>query len=263
VHSGILAAVIRTASVGTGGAPRWSRAALLFPLWRWRSAGLLLSSLLLLAAICGATAGDDGFYQFDVLKFDIPSQPLMSALQQYSQVSGVQVLYESSSSYGRRSVAVEGDYTRDAALRQLLSDTDLIVYYTHANAITLAPPSVEGTDLPPLDALTSADLVLDTLHVQPEPRDTSRLRDYSKVIENDVEQALKKHPGTKVGNYRVGIRLWIDQQRTIRRTELFHSSGDDERDATIARILDGLVISQSSPPNTPQPVVLMISVNSL
>jgi hypothetical protein len=223
---------------------------------RWSFIGVLILAT-------GAAADD--LVQFDELMFHIPSQPLPSALQTYSHVSGVQVLYESRSAEGRRSAEVEGAYTRDAALRLLLSDTDLVIRYTRANAITLAPASAQNADAPPIEGVRTADFALETLHMQAtSPRDDlSRLREYSRVIENDVQQALKKNPRTKQGNYSVGVKLWIDPSRTIRRAELFRSSGDQARDAAIAAVLGGLLISQASPPDTPQPVTLVISVNSL
>jgi hypothetical protein len=218
-----------------------------------------------MVAVGAATAENDDVNQFGELTFHIPSQPLLSALQFYSHVTGVQVLYESSSAEGRRSVSVDGAYTRDAALRLLLSDSDLIIHYTRTDAITLAPASAQNSDVPPVGALRTADLVLETVHVQApaEHDDLTRLRDYSRALEADIQQALKRNPRTKLGNYNVGIRLWIDQSRTITRAELFRSSGDNERDAAIAGTLDGLVIREASPANTPQPVALMISVRSL
>jgi hypothetical protein len=46
----------------------------------------------------------------------------------------------------------------------------------------------------------------------------------------------------------------------VKRTELFRSSGDQERDDAIGRLLDGLQVSQAPPANTPQPVMVMITV---
>jgi hypothetical protein len=238
---------------------------------RWRTERTLqlaLASVLLMSApisiLVAAPADNDEVSLFREVTFNIPSQPLPAALQLYSQVSGVQVLYETSSADGRLSRSVQGTYTRDAALRLLLSDTDLVVRYTRADAITLTPLSLQAADETPTSAPHSADLVLDTMHIRAaRADDLSRLRSYSRVIENDITVALKGNSRTKVGNYSVGVRLWIDQDRTITRTELFHSSGDRDRDAAIASVLGGLVISAASPANTPQPVALMISVNSM
>jgi hypothetical protein len=238
------------------------------PWWTGRRLQLTLAGVLLALALASslvaARADNDELSLFGELTFHIPSQPLPAALQLYSQVSGVQVLYETSSAHGRLSHSVEGTYTRDTALRLLLSDTDLVVRYTRADAITLTPLSLQAADEAPTGSTHSADLVLDTMHIRAaHADDLSRLRSYSRVIENDVTVALKGNPRTKVGSYRVGVRLWIDQDRTITRTELFHSSGDKERDAAISSVLGGLVISAASPENTPQPVALMISVNSV
>jgi hypothetical protein len=238
---------------------------------RWRTtrtlqltfAGVLLASAVM-SSLVAARADNDALSLFGELTFHIPSQPLPTALQLYSQVSGVQVLYETSSADGRLSRSVEGTFTRDAALRLLLSDTDLVVRYTRADAITLTPLSLQAAQEAPTGSTHSADLVLDTMHIRAvHADDLSRLRSYSRVIENDITVALKGNPHTKVGNYRVGVRLWIDQYRIITRTELFRSPGDKERDAAISSVLGGLVISAACPANTPQPVALMISVNSV
>ena len=45
------------------------------------------------------------------IEFHIAAQPLASALQAYGERTGVQVLYESNSAIGRKSVSVEGNLT--------------------------------------------------------------------------------------------------------------------------------------------------------
>ena len=213
------------------------------------------------AMVSAIAAGDDP-RQYVPIKFQIPSQPLAAALQTYSRLTGVQLLYESGAAGERLSVPVEGEYTRDTALRMLLADTDLVIRYTRSNSITLVPASADP-DAPP-DAVFGgqADLTLDTLLVrrQKPSSDPSQLRAYTGVIQSDIQHALRKEAKTRTGAYSAGIKLWIDNPRTVRRTELFRSSGDQERDETIARVLDGMQVSQAPPANTPQPVMVMITV---
>lgn len=225
--------------------------------------GAVIAAMATGAMVPAIVAAEERQY-LAALNFDIPSQPLASALQAYSKITGVQLLYESSNSIGRMSTKVVGQLSRDAALRELLADTDLTIHYTRANAITLAPASAD-LDGPPSAVFAKADLTLDTLRVRPsaERSDPSELRAYAGVIQSDIQQALKKDAKTRNGSYSAGIKLWIDGPRTVRRTELFRSSGDQDRDVVISRLLDGLQISQAPPANTPQPVMVMITVRSM
>lgn len=222
---------------------------------------IILSAVMVVAMIATIAARDD-VAQFAPMRFSIPVQPLTGALQAYSRATGVQLLYESGATGDRMSPPVDGEFTRDAALRMLIADTDLTIRYTRANSITLVQASSDP-DAPP-DAVfgAQADLALDTLLVRrPRPgSDPSQLRAYSGVIQSDIQHALRKDAKTRNGAYSAGIKLWIDNPRTVRKTELFRSSGDQERDETIARVLDGMQVSQAPPANTPQPVMVMITV---
>lgn len=199
------------------------------------------------------------------LVFDIPEQPLVTALQAYSAVSGVAVLYESGVEGSRRSAPLKGEYTREAALKALLAKSDLVVRYARADAITLDDPSAALADEPPADPLDAADMALDTLHVAgaaPSTPDRDALSDYIAVIQQDLQQALQKTNAAR-GGYRVGLDLWVDPSRTIRRTEIFRSTGDRERDVSVSEALQGLVLRRAAPERTPQPVRVMIVVKSM
>jgi hypothetical protein len=215
------------------------------------------------AMVTAISASDDAKY-LEPITFSIPSQPLALALQAYSAVTGAQLLYESSAANGRMSTSVEGILPRDTALRILLTDTDLAARYTRANSITLAPASADADD-PPVAVFAKADMSLETLRVHgPVDRgDPAQLRAYTGVIQSDIQRALKKDDRTRNGTYSAGVKLWIDGPRTVKRTELFRSSGDLDRDDVISRLLDGLQISQAPPANTPQPVLIMITVRSM
>lgn len=57
--------------------------------------------------------------------FDIPEQPLSSALVEYSRTSGVVIVAAADLLAGRRAPAVRGELTPEAALRQLLAGSGL------------------------------------------------------------------------------------------------------------------------------------------
>lgn len=243
---------------------------------RGRSAGvisrdhrllLLVASVIIVAGFSFAVAASDNVTSSatKMIAFHIPEQSLATALQTYSAVSGVHVLYESGAELGLQSSAVEGEFTREGALTTLLKKTNLVIRYARADSVALVNPAAERVDEPPdfLHGLTN--MSLETLHVtnpQVGP-DRNALSDYIGAIQRDLQQALRSAGKTSSGSYRVGVDLWVDPSRTIRKTEVFRSTGDSERDAAISATLQGVVIRQDAPARTQQPVRVMIVVKSL
>lgn len=196
--------------------------------------------------------------------FNIPSQPLAEAIQMFSQVSGIEVFYESSIAAGRTSSRIEGRYLPDAALQTLLGDAGFAVRFTRPNAVVLSDPSAQN-DLPPTRAMANFDLSLDTIQVRaaPERAGEAQLREFGDVIQSEVEAVLRRNTRIRSGNYRIRVKLWIDPSRTIRHAELAQSTGDQDRDVAITGVLQGLIVSRLPPPNTPQPIRVIVAVRSL
>ncbi len=196
--------------------------------------------------------------------FNIPSQPLATAIQAFSQASGVEVLYESSITAGRRSAPVEGRLTAQHALDQLLGTAGFSIRFTRPNAVVLAQPSAKD-DLPATRAAAHFDLLLDTIRVtaSAEPPSDGQLHEFSEIVQSEVGAMLRKDARIRSGNYRIRVKLWIDPSRAVRHAELAQSTGDQVRDAAIETALQGFVISRVPPPNTPQPVRVIVSVRSL
>jgi hypothetical protein len=195
-------------------------------------------------------------------RFDIPEMPLVEALRLYSVAAGIQVMFETKSAAGYRSVPVVGEFTPEAALRVLLADTDLKIRYVRTTAITLSPAAEPSADDPPAQPITSPDMALEPLRVTVGSDAGDRLREYIGTVQADIQKALRKLGKARQAEYRVGVRLWVDQARTVQRAELFGSSGDRERDNMIAATLQGLVLSRPAPANTPQPMRVMIAMYS-
>lgn len=196
--------------------------------------------------------------------FNVPRQPLASAIQAFSQVSGIEVFYESSIAAGRTSASVEGRYLPDAALRTLLGSAGFTVRFTRRNAAVLSDPSARS-DLPPTRAPANFDLSLDTIRVRAESErpGEAQLREFGDMVQNEVETVLRKNNRIRSGNYRIRVKLWIDPSRTIRHAELAQSTGDQERDTAITDVLQGFVVSRIPPPNSPQPIRVIVAVCSL
>jgi hypothetical protein len=220
----------------------------------------------LLAAFIGVAAAfcDEAPRPASRLRFDIPAQSLIEALQAYSTQTGVQVMFETTSAVGYRSTDLRGEFMPEAALRMLLADTGLRIRYSRASAVTLSPPAAPDPDEPPAHALAAADLSLDTLRVTsaPQSSENSGLGAYIGIVQGDIQKALKKPAKSHRGDYRVAIKLWVGPSRTIQRVELDGSTGDPDRDRSIAGTLKDLVLSQEAPINTPRPIRFMIAIRA-
>lgn len=226
-------------------------------------AAILLASVLALVFAAHAAEGDSGSTAQPVT-FDIPAQPLVTALHAFGRRAGVQVLYDSRSAAGRQSVAVQGSLTPDEALKRLLGNTDLEIRHARSDSITLISPAPPERDLPPPDALTDADLSLGVLRVRANvrPNDRDRFAEYSETVRSEIQRALLKNPHSATGNYRAVLDLWIDPARTIRKAALLQPTGDAVRDSAITSTLQGLIISRATPADAPQPIRAVVAVST-
>ncbi|MFT3763279.1 MAG: TonB-dependent receptor [Pseudoxanthomonas sp.] len=75
--------------------------------------------------------------QSDVHRYDLPPQPLAQAVQHWGQVSGIQVIFDSSDAEGLDSNAVVGEFAADTALQRLLEGTGLVARSAGSGAIAL------------------------------------------------------------------------------------------------------------------------------
>ncbi|MGY3530987.1 MULTISPECIES: STN domain-containing protein [Bradyrhizobium] len=223
-----------------------------------------ICAALLIGGICAVAAQQrDTVAASAAIEFNIPAQQLASALQAYGERTGVQVLYESNSATGRKSTSVEGRLTPEDALNMLLTGTDLKVQYIRPDAITLASRGARA-DHPPASPLATADLSLGTMQVRAtsDGNGSGALRDYSESLQLDLQKALQKNIGSRGGSYQLVVDLWIDPSRTIQRTQLLRSTGDQNRDAAVTAALQGLTVSRTTPANASQPVRIAIRVKS-
>lgn len=246
------------ANLTTAGEARASR-------WTLSPAGRVVCALALILSAAIAT-GEEAAVPVGPIAFRIRAQPLIEALQAFSQQSGVQVMFETAAAAGFRAPSVEGDFSPDVALRLLLAETDLKVRYSRSRAVTLAPASAPDPDLPPMLSLgAGADMALETLHVSgKDTTDRNQLGEYVAAVQSDIQKALKRVNQSRRGEYRIAVRLWVDPaSRGIDRAELDGSTGDPVRDASIADMLHMMTLSRQPPPNLPRPIRFMISIKAL
>lgn len=91
--------------------------------------------------------------------FDIPAQPLASALAAFARQSGIRLAYPASLAAGRFAPAVSGSMASAAALSRLLSGTSLTYRFTGPRTVAIADPAAATS------SAGDGSLLLDTINV--------------------------------------------------------------------------------------------------
>ena len=171
--------------------------------------------------------------------FDIPAQPLMTALRRYSEQTGVSVMFDDSLVRDRQSPGVRGVYSPEAALRQLLQDTGLAARYASPLAFTLM--ANETTTLAHASTVPSQDL---------SDRFAARLQ-------VALLNALCADELTYPGRYRLALQLWLDAAGQVSRTRLLGSTTQPRRDQRIEQLAAALHVNEV-PASLPQPITIVL-----
>jgi hypothetical protein len=173
----------------------------------------------------------------------IPAQELSAALDQFSRATGMAVLVDSQLSRGRRSLAVDGEYTAAQALRHLLGGSGLMAKYARDDAFTLQVAQVE--DVPtPMEKPTAASIAVS--------------RNYATVVQTAIERNLCRSPLTRPGSYRAVLQVWVGRDGVVQHNRLVTSTGDVRRDAALVDSFRNLRIDRPTPSALRQPVTLLL-----
>jgi len=196
------------------------------------------------AMACAASSreADSGqnapYLQTGPVSYDIPAQPLATALDAYALASGVQVLYETASVEGRRSSEIKGQFDPVIALQKILNGSGLAVRRTDVDAfIIIAVPAYQSGTWVPAKA-----------------SDTRLMG----AVQNRILDALCRDAITRPGDYRIALELWIGPNGIIQSSALIGSTGADFRDQALLTTLRGLPVGVTPPAQLPQPLVLAI-----
>lgn len=187
-----------------------------------------------------AESRDEASVSSDLKSFDVPAQPLISALETYGAISGWQVVYDAALVTGRQSTAVKGTFTPEIALRKLLAGTDLSPRYMAADGFVLVPeaaPRGDGVNTAPRDAVLS----------------------YYGRIQAGFRQTFCTDRGVRLGGYRAAVSLWISPSGVVSRAALLDSTGDTDLDAVLNRGVSRMNIGESPPAGFAQPVIMVIT----
>jgi hypothetical protein len=180
------------------------------------------------------------------IEFDIPAQPLASALSAYGAATRIPLFVDTELTEGRRSAALKGVFSAEGALKNLLAGTGLEARAIGDQGFTLvSPPSARtGSEARGPGAMSPTIL---------------RFNNYSAAIQNAMRAALCHHEETRPGSYRVLVRLWIGASGAVTGTELMTSTGNSARDVLLSDAFQGLVVGTPPPADLPQPVTLLVT----
>lgn len=175
--------------------------------------------------------------------FDIPGQALASALEQYGEISGRPVFFDSAMVAGRTSAAVRGRYTSQAALRILLEGTGLSADYSGAG-------ETEAFVLKPADVVSAAPVS--------SPPDLPGASAYDGLVQSGIREALCDDPLTRPGEYRSAIRFEIDAAGRLANPRLIHASGNVARDRAMLAQLRKVRFDAPPPAAVATPLYMVI-----
>lgn len=182
-----------------------------------------------------------------LLRFDMPVQPLDTALVSFGGLTGYSVLVASHLAIGRQAAAVSGDYEPREALRRLLNGTGLSAKYAGRNAFTLVLSS------------SLADSESATIESRPTDRVELGKTSYGAVLQASITRALCQAQPDAFGRYRVVFQMWINDRGAVREVRLLESTGLKERDASLQGALHRLVMDAPPPAGLAQPVTLLLT----
>ncbi|MCK9918222.1 STN domain-containing protein, partial [Microbacteriaceae bacterium K1510] len=184
---------------------------------RWHRKSVLLlaavvSALALTTPVCARQVDEE-------FRFDIPTQPLASALKAYGGVTRLELFYESTVTAGRRSGSLHGAFTAEAALRRLLAGTGLSVASFEPGTVTILSEPSHQAKASDLAAVKNKAAVF---------------APYFSLIQNELRSAFCRSPATQVDASELIVRLWIDTSGAVARVELIGSTGSEDRDRVYA-----------------------------
>lgn len=175
----------------------------------------------------------------EIFDFDIPAQPLASALQRYALATRRPALFSSAMVARRNARAVRGRYTAEVALQKLLENTGLAAQQ--------------------LNGGTSDAFVLKVMETEEKVAHTPVVNlDYGARVQAQILRALCADSRTEPGDYRALLRFNVDRAGHVRQAQLLTSSGNASRDTDVLRTLEHVRVGGPPPPDMAQPITMIL-----
>jgi hypothetical protein len=219
-------------SVGRDFNPNWITGAVL-ELGR-TAISVFVLTLTMIAS--GASAESGKQFAYSGIAFDLPSQPLGTALEAFARISSREVLYDGALAVGRRSSVVDGTYTPEVALQILLAGTGLRADFKDADffIVGLAPAEKAARG----------------------HRSAEQARYYGR-LQASLRTAFCGKSVLPDGN-RIAARLWVGQWGQVLQVKALGSTGGSELDARVEAVLRGLRLGSPPPADFAQPITIVV-----
>ena len=186
------------------------------------------------------------------IAFDISAGPLDAGLAALSRDAGVQLLSDSAIVAGLAGNPVKGRMTVQEALTRILAGSKLRARFTEGGAIVIAPAVI-------------ADMTLDPLRVQVAPLRVQgpdpRLTNYVALVQRDIIAKIGADPTLPSGAYRISLRIWLDPQGRVTRSDVIQGSGAPRQDAAFLAAVQKISVSQAPPDDLPEPLRIEFQVH--
>lgn len=100
-----------------------------------------------------ATTGEQTQMQARQVQLDLPAQPLDQALTTFADQAGLHLLYTTGDVAGQVSPALQGNYSVEQALQQLLAGSGMSWQFSEARTVTLrkAEAAPQAVNLKPIE----------------------------------------------------------------------------------------------------------------
>jgi hypothetical protein len=172
-------------------------------------------------------------------EFNIPSQPLNTALSRYGDATGREGLYDADLTRGRQSGDVQGMLSPDEALRKLLSGTGLNAEFVDESTFVVLPISSVSQE------------------TNRQPRSPEHQR-YFGLIQASLLETFCRSRSVRPGQYRFAAVFWIEPDGTVQRSRRVGSAGGLDADRQIDIALRSVRVSAPPPQGFAQPVLMLI-----
>lgn len=184
---------------------------------------------------------DERLPTIDVRDFDIASQRLEDALLAYAESTGVEVFVDHTLAANRRSGAVKGRYSVEAALQHLLAGTGLESRQAADRAYTLVAES-------PLDPSPDRPLPWNADDEQ---------RQFFASLQLAIKRVLCTRPETLPGQYRAALAMWIGPGGEVENIRVLGVNGR-EAPPGLAGDIQRMSLGRPPPAGLKQPITFVI-----
>lgn len=185
-------------------------------------------------------------------RFDIPAQPLASALAQFATIGGVDIAYRQSLAAERSSSAIRGNYTAPVAVQMLLRGTGLAARFTDARAVIIYDAVVVDAGGQRREISEGRALKLNMAEVRAPlmvgARDQSAHRRYAVAVQSEISELLRTDGSYQGRPSRLEIGIAVGGDGEIRKVTIHRPSAEPGWDRRVVRALAGHVLS-TPPPN--------------